>query len=82
MDQADCANICAVEDDVTIFVHGYNSTQTETIFRAAQLTHDIGIARLDAGLFLAQPRDRVTDMPTIWTVCCSPVTVWSRPSVS
>ncbi|WP_170426338.1 alpha/beta hydrolase [Ruegeria arenilitoris] len=31
------------EDDVTIFVHGYNSTQTETIFRAAQLTHDIGL---------------------------------------
>lgn len=30
-------------DEVTIFVHGYNSTQTETIFRAAQLTHDIGI---------------------------------------
>ncbi|RBW55098.1 alpha/beta hydrolase [Ruegeria sp. A3M17] len=31
------------QDDVTIFVHGYNSTQTETIFRAAQLTHDIGL---------------------------------------
>ena len=31
------------EDDVTIFVHGYNSTQTETLFRAAQLSHDIGI---------------------------------------
>lgn len=31
------------QDDVTIFVHGYNSTQTETIFRAAQLSHDIGI---------------------------------------
>ncbi|WP_240336808.1 alpha/beta hydrolase [Tropicibacter sp. Alg240-R139] len=27
--------------DVTIFVHGYNSTQTETAFRAAQLSHDI-----------------------------------------
>lgn len=31
------------QDDVTIFVHGYNSTQTETIFRAAQLSHDVGI---------------------------------------
>ncbi|WP_170334328.1 alpha/beta hydrolase [Ruegeria arenilitoris] len=31
------------QDDVTIFVHGYNSTQTETIFRAAQLSHDIGL---------------------------------------
>ncbi|WP_371688469.1 alpha/beta hydrolase [Ruegeria sp. EL01] len=29
--------------DVTIFVHGYNATQTETAFRAAQLAHDIGI---------------------------------------
>lgn len=27
--------------DVTIFVHGYNSTQTETAFRAAQLSYDI-----------------------------------------
>lgn len=31
------------QKDVTIFVHGYNSTQTETIFRAAQLSHDIGL---------------------------------------
>ncbi|SDX40940.1 Esterase/lipase superfamily enzyme [Ruegeria halocynthiae] len=30
-------------DDVVIFVHGYNATQTETAFRAAQLSHDIGI---------------------------------------
>lgn len=29
------------ERDVTVFVHGYNSTQAETAFRAAQLTHDI-----------------------------------------
>lgn len=29
------------ERDVTVFVHGFNSTQTETAFRAAQLTHDI-----------------------------------------
>lgn len=27
--------------DVTIFVHGYNSTQAETAFRAAQLAHDL-----------------------------------------
>ncbi len=30
-------------DEVSIFVHGYNATQTETAFRAAQLSHDIGI---------------------------------------
>ncbi|NVO55909.1 alpha/beta fold hydrolase [Rhodobacteraceae bacterium B1Z28] len=30
-------------EDVTVFVHGYNATQTETAFRAAQLAHDIGI---------------------------------------
>lgn len=27
--------------DVTIFIHGYNSTQAETAFRAAQLAHDL-----------------------------------------
>ena len=27
--------------EVTIFVHGYNTTQNETAFRAAQLAHDI-----------------------------------------
>ncbi|WP_264211772.1 alpha/beta hydrolase [Leisingera thetidis] len=31
------------ERDVTVFVHGFNSTQAETAFRAAQLTHDIDI---------------------------------------
>ncbi len=30
-------------NEVTIFVHGYNATQTETVFRAAQVAHDIGI---------------------------------------
>lgn len=30
-------------EDVVIFVHGYNATQTETAFRAAQLSHDIGV---------------------------------------
>ncbi|MDA7963781.1 alpha/beta fold hydrolase [Ruegeria sp.] len=30
-------------EDVILFVHGYNATQSETAFRAAQLTHDIGI---------------------------------------
>ena len=29
--------------EVSIFVHGYNATQTETAFRAAQLAHDVGI---------------------------------------
>ncbi|MCD9147064.1 alpha/beta hydrolase [Pseudophaeobacter flagellatus] len=29
------------ERDVLVFVHGFNSTQTETAFRAAQLTHDL-----------------------------------------
>ncbi|EEX09038.1 putative lipoprotein [Ruegeria lacuscaerulensis ITI-1157] len=29
--------------EVTIFVHGFNSTQTETAFRAAQLAYDIGL---------------------------------------
>lgn len=31
------------ERDVTVFVHGFNSTQAETAFRAAQLTHDINV---------------------------------------
>lgn len=29
------------ERDVIVFVHGFNSTQAETVFRAAQLTHDL-----------------------------------------
>lgn len=29
------------EREVTVFVHGYNATQNETAFRAAQLAHDI-----------------------------------------
>lgn len=29
--------------EVTVFVHGFNSTQSETAFRAAQLAHDIGL---------------------------------------
>lgn len=31
------------ERDITVFVHGFNSTQAETAFRAAQLSNDIGI---------------------------------------
>lgn len=31
------------ERDITVFVHGFNSTQSETAFRAAQLTHDIDV---------------------------------------
>ncbi|MFW8633915.1 alpha/beta hydrolase [Cribrihabitans pelagius] len=29
--------------DVTVFVHGFNATQSETAFRAAQLAQDIGL---------------------------------------
>lgn len=29
--------------DVTVFVHGYNATQAETAFRAAQLAHDLEV---------------------------------------
>ncbi len=31
------------EREVTVFVHGFNSTQSETTFRAAQLAHDINL---------------------------------------
>jgi len=31
------------EREVTVFVHGYNSTQSETAFRAAQLANDINL---------------------------------------
>ncbi|MBY6066307.1 alpha/beta fold hydrolase [Leisingera aquaemixtae] len=37
------AKFPAGERDVTVFVHGFNSTQAETAFRAAQLTHDINV---------------------------------------
>lgn len=30
-------------DEVVLFVHGYNTTQTETAFRSAQLAMDIGV---------------------------------------
>ncbi|WP_170771313.1 alpha/beta hydrolase [Ruegeria lacuscaerulensis] len=30
-------------DEVSIFIHGYNTTQSETTFRAAQLRHDLNI---------------------------------------
>lgn len=30
-------------NELTIFVHGFNSTQVETAFRAAQLSHDVGL---------------------------------------
>lgn len=32
--------------DVSIFIHGYNSTQTETAFRATQLFHDLEVPGL------------------------------------
>ena len=31
------------EREVTVFVHGYNATQNETVFRAAQIAHDISL---------------------------------------
>ncbi len=34
-------NLAPENRDVTIFIHGYNSTQAETAFRAAQLAHDL-----------------------------------------
>lgn len=37
------AKFPANERDVTVFVHGFNSTQAETAFRAAQLTHDLNV---------------------------------------
>jgi esterase/lipase superfamily enzyme len=41
--RAELAKVPPKEREVTVFVHGYNSTQAETAFRAAQLTHDIDI---------------------------------------
>ncbi|AZV80078.1 alpha/beta fold hydrolase [Parasedimentitalea marina] len=37
----DVAHLPRDEREVTLFVHGFNSTQTETAFRAAQLAKDI-----------------------------------------
>ncbi|TLP65631.1 alpha/beta fold hydrolase [Parasedimentitalea maritima] len=34
-------NLPGTEQEVTVFVHGFNSTQSETAFRAAQLAQDI-----------------------------------------
>lgn len=39
--QEELSKLAPTEREVTVFVHGFNSTQTETAFRAAQLTHDI-----------------------------------------
>ncbi len=39
----DLKNRLAGVDEVSIFVHGYNTTQSETAFRAAQLSRDIDI---------------------------------------
>lgn len=41
--QQELAKFPANERDVTVFVHGFNSTQAETAFRAAQLTHDLNV---------------------------------------
>ncbi|MEM9552531.1 MAG: alpha/beta fold hydrolase [Pseudomonadota bacterium] len=32
--------------EITVFVHGYNATQTETAFRAAQIAHDLEVPGL------------------------------------
>ncbi|CUI01360.1 alpha/beta hydrolase [Leisingera aquaemixtae] len=41
--QQELAKFPPKERDITVFVHGFNSTQAETAFRAAQLTHDINV---------------------------------------
>ena len=37
------ASLDKSEREVTVFIHGYNETQAETAFRAAQLGNDIGL---------------------------------------
>ncbi|MGV6849846.1 MAG: alpha/beta hydrolase [Marinibacterium sp.] len=34
--------------EVTVFIHGYNATQAETAFRAAQMSHDIAMPGIKA----------------------------------
>ncbi|WP_323775561.1 alpha/beta hydrolase [Leisingera sp.] len=41
--QQELAKFPRKEREVTVFVHGFNSTQAETAFRAAQLAHDINL---------------------------------------
>ncbi|MGR3761280.1 alpha/beta hydrolase [Roseobacteraceae bacterium NS-SX3] len=41
--KSELASLPADQREVTVFVHGYNSTQAETAYRAAQLSHDIRI---------------------------------------
>ncbi|AHD02641.1 alpha/beta hydrolase [Leisingera methylohalidivorans] len=41
--QQELARFPRKEREVTVFVHGFNSTQAETAFRAAQLSHDINL---------------------------------------
>jgi len=37
------ASLPSGQREVTVFIHGYNATQAETAFRAAQLAHDINL---------------------------------------
>lgn len=37
------SDVPSAEREVTVFVHGYNATQAETAFRAAQLAYDINL---------------------------------------
>ena len=40
---ASLANLPGNEQEVTVFIHGYNATQAETAFRAAQMGNDINL---------------------------------------
>lgn len=39
--QASLKGLPPNQQEVTVFIHGYNATQAETAFRAAQLAHDV-----------------------------------------
>lgn len=41
--KGELASLPAGSKEMMIFVHGYNSTQSETIFRVAQVANDIGV---------------------------------------
>ena len=44
--RAELAKLPPREREITVFVHGYNSTQPEAVFRAAQLKNDIQVPGL------------------------------------
>jgi esterase/lipase superfamily enzyme len=41
--RAELAQLPPAEREISVFVHGYNATQAETAFRAAQLFHDLRV---------------------------------------